>query len=329
MIHRASFQIVNDVLLPYRLSRIAALLTCVVMVACGVDQAEEPFGTGVYEANVVAQLDASMQTLAAKGVQLQLVNFTPADALDSDAAVGAIKAHILDTTAMVPQFNGVDASSFALNTIAERMQAYRAGTDAQDVAGNIESMAFPSVKVGQRALDVTWESQGRQFQSKLVYDENGVVYDNMLSNIALVDAEQLADDKPPGSPAATADSGGIHALVNQSFSTRFLDLTIHWVWGGTRGKVQLDHYVISCDGWRSFCDDGGAANAWMSLGSAAGRTHRNALRKPRISKLAWAYGWATPTAHFSITFNSGSLTFSASTGGVGSAGKGVGIHTII
>src|SRR5258706_6815243 len=107
MIDRASFQIVNDVSLPYRMSRIAALLTCAVMVACGVDQAEEPFGTGAYEASVMAQLDASMQTLAAKGVQLQLVNFTPADALDSDAAVVATKSHILDTTAMVPQFNGV------------------------------------------------------------------------------------------------------------------------------------------------------------------------------------------------------------------------------
>lgn len=328
MTAHASSHVVHDVLAPYRRSRLAAVLTLALMAACGVDQADEPFGTGTYETNVLAQLDASSQTLAAKGLHLQLVNYTPSTSLDSDTAVGAAKAEILHTTAMVPQFNGVDASSLKLDTIAQRMQAYRAGTDTQDVAGNIQSMALPSIKVGQRALDVTWESDGRQFQSKLVYDENGVVYDNMLSNLALIQAEELTAETPPGPPDATADSSGVHALANQSFTTRFLDLTIKWVWGGTRGKVQLDHYVISCDGWRSFCDEGGASNAWMSIGSASGQTRRNALIKPRIAKRAWGYGWATPTASFSITWHPGSLTFSASVGGVGSAGHGAGVHTI-
>lgn len=328
MTAHASSHVVHDVLAPYRRSRVAAVLTLALMAACGVDQAGEPFGTGTYEANVLAQLDASSQTLAARGLHLQLVNFTPSAALDSDAALGATKAELLQHTAMVPQFDGVNASSLKLDTIAQRMQAYRAGTNVQNVTDNIRSMAFPTIQLGQRALDVTWESDGRQFDSKLVYDENGVVYDNMLSNLALIDTEQLSAETPPDAPAGTADSGGIHALVNQSFTTRFLDLTIKWVWGGTRGKVELDHYVISCDGWRSFCDEGGAANAWMSLGSADGKTRRNALIKPRIAKRAWGYGWATPTASFSITWNSGSLTFSASTGGVGSAGHGAGVHTI-
>src|SRR5262249_41526184 len=148
------------------LSLIAAALSCALVAACGVDRAaDEPFGTGTYEANLVAQLDASRQTLADKGFQLQLVNVTPADPLDSDDAVGAVKAHILDDVAMVPQFDGVNASTFKLDTIAQRTQAFRAGTDDLDVVGNIQSMAFPGIKVGQRAVDVTWESQGRQFDT--------------------------------------------------------------------------------------------------------------------------------------------------------------------
>jgi hypothetical protein len=232
---------------------------------------------------------------------------------------------------MVPQYNGVDASSFALNTIAQRMQMYLADNNEPNVTANIQSMAFPGIKVGQKALDVTWESQGHQFQSKLVYDENGVVYDNMLSNIAVVEAEDVPAEKlpAPSAPAgAAAPSSGVTAFANQSFSTRFLDVTIHWVWGGTRGKVQIAHYVISCDGWRSFCDDGYAITDWMSLGKTSGQAHRNALRKPRISKLAWGYGWATPTAHFGVTWHSSSLTFTATSGGVGSSGHGAGIHTI-
>jgi hypothetical protein len=309
----------------HRLSRIAALSMLAAVAACGVDT-PETFGT--YEANLVAQLDAANEALSARGLPLQLVGYQAAPPLDSDVAVRAAKAEIVDPTAMVPRFNGVDASSLVLNTIAERTLAYRDGSNDQDVVANIESIAFPSIEAGQKALDVTWESEGRQFQTKLVYDENGVVYDNMLSNIAFVEAGEVTAAKPPGSPDEVARLDGITAFANQMFSTRFVNLTIQWVWGGTRGQVQLDHYVISCDGWVSFCDDGGQSNAWMSVGSASGQTRRNALRKPRISKLAWAYGWATPTASFSITWNPGTLSFSASTGGVGSAGKGSGIHTI-
>jgi hypothetical protein len=308
-----------------RSSRIAAVLSCALVAACGVD-APDAFGT--YEANVVAQLDAANAALATRGLSLQLVGYTAAAPLDSDAAVRGAKSEIVDTSALVPQFDGVHPASLRLNTIEERMLAFRDGADVQDVVENIESVAFPHIQTGQRALDVSWVSEGRTFQTKLVYDENGVVYDNMLSNLAFVEVGEVAEDKPPAARTATPSTGGFTAFANQSFSTRFVNLRIQWVWGGTRGEVQLDHYVISCDGWVSFCDDGGQSNAWMSLGSAEGRTRRNALRKPRISKLAWAYGWATPTASFSITWNSGTLSFSASTSGVGSAGKGAGIHTI-
>lgn len=278
------------------------------------------------EGDLVEQLELSSKNLAAKGLPLRIVSYTPAASLETEDAMRSIEEQILDDSAMVPQYNGMEASSFRLSTIHERMQAFHAGDDEQNVVANIKSMAFPSIKMGQKVLDITWESQGQQFHTKCVYDENGIVYDNMLSNIAFVVTEEPASE----APRAPAEEEMIDAtaLANQSWSTRFLNYTITWVWGGTRGKIEMDHYVISCDGWYSFCDDGGAVNAWMSVGSASGRTGRNALWYPRISKLAWGYGWATPTASFSIAWNSGSLTFSVSTSGVGSAGKGSGIHTI-
>lgn len=310
-----------------RCSRIAAALTCALLAACAVGEPDESFGT--YEGNVVAQLDTSVQALAARGLPLQLISYTPAAPLDTEDAVRAARANLVDAAAIVPNFNGIDATSLRLNTVRERMQAYHAGSDVQNVAANIETVAFPAVQRGQKVLDVIWESDGRQFPSKLIYDESGIVYDNILSNIAVVDDPEVTAELPPGQPTETSAAGGMTAFANQSFSVRFKNITITWIWGGTRGKIVMDHYVISCDGWRSFCDDGGQVDAWMTLGSAEGKTRRNALIKPRISKLAWGYGWATPTASFSITWNPGSLSFSASTSGVGSAGKGSGIHTII
>ncbi|HEU4731484.1 MAG TPA: hypothetical protein VFT22_26500 [Kofleriaceae bacterium] len=305
--------------------QIAAALACGMLAACAVDATPET--APAIDGPVVAQLARAREALAASGLSIQLIGYTPATALDTEDAVGLARAQLVDDTAMVPQYDGMNAASLTLSTIHDRTRAFRAGHDAQDVVGNIQAMVFPRIQVGQKALDVTWESQGRRFQSLLVYDDNGVVYDNLLSNIAVVQANPVVQESPP-SRLGAAKVDGLVALANQSLSKRFIDLTITWIWGGTRGQIQLDHYVISCDNWVSFCDDGGQSNAWMSLGTAGGDTQRNALLPPRISKLAWAYGWATPTASFSISFNADSLTFSASTSGLGSAGKGSGIDTI-
>lgn len=313
-------------LLP-RATRLAGLLAAGLLAACGVDQPAGP--PGRHEATLVDQLARADQALATNGLALHIVGYTPAAALDSEDAVRAVKAELVAASAIVPQFDGVDPSSLVLNTIGERTAAFVAGRDPQDVITNIETMALPAVKLGQRAMDVTWDHAGRELHTKLVYDDQGIVYDNLLSNLAFVEAREVVADEAPHPPQVANLTGGVISNVNKSFSVRFINFDITWVWGGQRGQVQLDHFVISCDGWKTFCDDGGAANAWMTLGSADGKTRRHSLTKPRISKLAWAYGWATPTASFSISWNPGNLSFSASTSGVGSAGKGAGIHAII
>jgi hypothetical protein len=277
-------------------------------------------------AQLVEQLELSRKALDAKGLPIRLVSYAAAASLDTEAAVRTAKAQIVDGSAVIPRYDGENASSFQLNTIQERTKAFQAGKEAENVVSNIQSMALTNLKVGQEALDVTWDSQGRKFQTKLIYDEKGIVYDNMLTNIAFIEAEPVTAETRASAPKA---SEGLSAKGSRNWSTRFRDYTIHWVWGGTRGKILMDHYVVTCDGWRSYCDDGGQVSAWMNLGHATGKTARNSLQKKnRISKLAWAFGWATPTASFHIKWSAKELTFSASVSGIGSSGKGAGIHTI-
>jgi hypothetical protein len=277
-------------------------------------------------APVADQLKLSKQALTANGLPINLVSYEQGAALDNEASVRAVKAELIADTAMVPQYDGTTASSFSLDTLQARKQAFRDGKESQNVATNIQKMAFPAIKAGQKTLNVTWESQGRKFQTRLVYDDKGIVYDNVLSNVAFIEASSA--------PSAAAlphpeDDNAVSAAAGRKWNKRFKDYTIRWVWGSTRGKIVMDHYVITCDRWHSLCDDGGQVSAWMSLGSADGKTRRNALhKKARISKLAWAFGWATPTASFKIEWHAGNATFGAEIHGVGSAGKGSGIDSI-
>ena len=136
----------------------------------------------------------------------------------------------------------------------------------------------------------------------------------------------------PGPPVPTTgptQSNAITPLFSASFTANVVDVTIKWIWGSTRGKVVIDHYVITCDSWRSFCNDGHAITDWMTLGHTNAQARRNFFRRsPRLSKLAWGYAWGTPTVSLNVTWHSGSLSFTASTSGVGSNGHGAGIHTI-
>jgi len=66
----------------------------------------------------------------------------------------------------------------------------------------------------------------------------------------------------------------------------------------------------------------------MTLGRTTAQAHRNALRKPTHLQARLGLRWATRRPSSASRGNSGSLTFTASSSGIGSSGHGSGIHTI-
>jgi len=94
---RASTHVVSSDSTAYRLVESRRVLACALVVACGVDQAEEQFGTGTYEAKRTRPARCVEPDPRGQGLQLHLVSYTPAAALDSDTAVDTAKAQILDT----------------------------------------------------------------------------------------------------------------------------------------------------------------------------------------------------------------------------------------
>lgn len=276
------------------------------------------------------QLSLTKEALTAKKLPLKIIGYKTSSIIENDHDAIAIKQQLVNSNAIVPQFDGENISSFSLSTVAQRMTAYSSSKDEQEnVVKNIGDIAFPMIKTGQKVLDITWESNGRQFNSTCVYGDEGVVYDNVLSNICFVEKENpLMSETPAILNERISDvREGARSLAQYSFTSTVLNYTITWVWGGTRGKIIIKHYII-WNGSNYIIDHGGTTDAWMSAGSASGRWANNALVRNSRSKMAWGYGWATPTASFNISFNSSNLTFSTGTSGVGSKGSGSGVHTI-
>lgn len=278
---------------------------------------------------IATQLKSSEENLTAQKIDASIISYKVESELKNDDEVESLKQQLLSTGNVVPQFDGFNAATFSVNTIRERMASYaKDPAGQQNVVENLREIVLPSIKKGQKVLDILWQVKGKQFHSKCVYDDNGVVYDNMLSNIAFTEtAATPADDLKLSSKLASDATAGTSERTQYSFTSTVRNITIKWLWGSTRGKVIIKHYII-WNGVNYIYDHGGSTDAWMSVGSAKARWANNYLNRRSRSKMAWGYGWATPTASFSIKFNSTNITFSASTSGVGSKGAGDGIHTI-
>jgi hypothetical protein len=256
---------------------------------------------------VIQQIEAARTALADHSLPLSILSYQSDLPLNSDSDVTALEGSIADDQATVPQFDGRNTSSLSLRTVSE----------LTNVRGNLEQMVFPLLKAGQKTLDITWSrSDGSEFHTKCVYDENGVVYDNVLSNLAFVEAAP-----PPVKKLA------IEPQQTYAFTARALDYTITWIWGSTRGKITVDHTII-WNGSNHIYTQNGSADAWMTLGSAQAQTHNTQLDPSRYAVMAYGYAWATPTASFKISYDGGHAKFDVSLSGVGSKGGGDDHHTI-
>lgn len=278
--------------------------------------------------SVEKQIIDAKKNLALLNIPASIVSYGAESEIKEDNQLSALKQTLVGNDNIVPEFDGVHGSSFRIAKIQDRMNAFRQNPDEeQNIVQNIQDIVFPEIKKGQKVMDILWHVSGQEFHSKCIYADTGIVYDNMLSNIAMVEmAEPSAKDVKLTSSMSREDAQK-NMAKQYSFTSTVLDYTIKWLWGSTRGKIVITHYII-WNGSNYIYDDGGTEDAWMSIGSASGRWARNYLNHHSRSKMAWAYGWATPTASFSIKLSAKYLTFSTSTSGVGSRGSGSGVHTI-
>ncbi|WP_350242315.1 hypothetical protein [Deinococcus sonorensis] len=302
------------------------------LTAAPVQAAEPGQAPSRLTAAVVNQLEQAQTNLDAQALPLRLVSYTFGPGLESAAQVTAMGDRLVADQTVVPQYDGVHPDSFTLNTIQERMRAFQ--TDQlqhQDVVSNIRSTVLPLLNVGQGTVRLTWQSEGKQFQTTGVYDRSGLVYDSLLSNIVLVQddtAPQTASTTQAGARWNHADAS-VQPMSTRARTARALSLTLKWVWGGTRGKITVDHTVIIKGS--KFIDQSGSAHYYMNLGSAGAKTRNTVLKATQLAKLAYGYAWATPTASFSISFDAkkGDVggSFKVSLKGLGSKGGGDAHHT--
>ncbi|TGE29213.1 hypothetical protein [Hymenobacter metallicola] len=279
----------------------------------------------VGQARIQGQLDSTIAFANTNpALNLKLVSYSFGTRLSKADDVAAAKARILDAGSIIPVYANADRAveaqqtpSFELSTLQAGVAANKqaggvSGTHA-DVRTSISTYLDKTVQAGLGQVELVWERDGQRFTSLCLYNDKGLVYDNILANVFTID-DQTQD--------ATSEQAKV---TTSAFTATVLSFDIKWVWGSQRGHITVKHSILYSGG--KITTNSGTATAWMSAGSAEARQRRYVLRTT-YAQLTWAYGWATPTADFSFSYDGSPVKISASVSGVGSKGQGEGIHTI-
>lgn len=170
---------------------------------------------------------------------------------------------------------------------AKQLSYYQGVVDGAKIAqwkGLIDSI----VQVGHHVVRISWGKSTSQFSTLCIADDETLVYDSMIFNVALVEEH-----------------------------SRCLDIRLLWLWGRTRGRITADLTAV-CDGpiARDCCHHCGG---WCKLGTAKCNCKVTMLSDHCHMEYSWA--WAVGLRSVEVQADNFTLKV---TGHIGSAGEGDG-----
>ena len=138
-------------------------------------------------------------------------------------------------------------------------------------------------------VTITWQKGQETFTTTCVTDNTDIIYDNMLSNAAMVQFKSKG---------------------------RCFDYEINWLWGSKRGEITVDLNCICFEGQLISCTH--TCIAWMSFGDA--KVNCKKTQDENCCYLDYSWAWASPLVTISVQTDN----FTLQTSGIVSSGQGSG-----
>lgn len=159
---------------------------------------------------------------------------------------------------------------------------------------NIKDFVVNEIKPDDNLLEITWLNKGQKFTSLCVYRNSGIVWDNVLSGLIIMD--------PKGNTEVSNEG---QSKISSKWYKQWWTAT--WLWGSDRGEVgyQITIYYSGSTVSNTDVSDWGS----MSLGSA--RSESKVTKETgSYGQCRYALGLCTPTGSLSFSYSSFSVSFS-------------------
>ncbi|WP_186754183.1 hypothetical protein [Echinicola salinicaeni] len=237
---------------------------------------------------------------------IKLVDYYVNGKVKSLNDIEIVKSNILDDKSFIPLF---DKSMEKVKPISIE-DAKKMETSAQRYTEDrLISFLDSTVSIGVDIVKILWNYNGSEFYSTcIVSDEQGLIYDNIITNIFILSASQSNvphSHKRLKSASVETQNGPI------SFS-RTKGGTAYWLWGSERGFAEVYYSVsgMAVNGVKSIDSYYQYANDYMSIGKSDSKVTVLSAQTGTNGHYNVTWGWyiATPAFSIELVFTGSSWT---------------------
>lgn len=239
---------------------------------------------------VQKQLAASKENLASHlKNELQITGVTVLGKLSTEKGLIAAQNLLADKEGVIAFGNIMDPKSVVIG----KMQHIHSGKELSACQSNIKDLAVKEIKTEDSALEISWTNKGKQFTTVCFYRNSGIIWDNVLGGLVMMDAKAKIE---------TSDN---NAKIASKWYKQWW--TADWIWGSQRGEIGYQITIYYSGSTVSNTD----VNDWgnMSLGSARSES-KITKNSGSYGQCRYALGLCTPTGSLSFSYSSFSVSFS-------------------
>lgn len=245
---------------------------------------------------VQIQLDESQKSLEKYlKSDLQIAGVKVIGQISTQKGIEISKSLISDKDQFVAIGNLMDLSTVKLGRIGDLY----AGDDLNTAQTGLKEMVTEEIKTGTNVMEVIWSNKNGKFTSLCFYNDSGIIWDNVLGGLIVMDTRGTVEDSNAGATAKVA---------SKWYKEWW---TASWLWGSKRGEMGYQITIYYTGSTVSNAD----VNDWANISLGKAKSESKITRKTgAYGQCQYALGLCTPTG--SLSFNASK--FSVSFSGLGS-----------
>ncbi len=253
--------------------------------------------------------------------QLQLNEYKSLGKIDNTLDLHQVQSTITSNNSYIPYYDIEKKEIQLLNW--DDLEKVRQYDNIVYSKQKLSEFIHNNIQIGMEKIQLTWECGSKICKTICIVSDQGIVYDNVISNIICISEEALTTITPTNNNiiktrGETSGSG---------WQWRHYE-TCSWLWGSERGSVELTHTIY---GGKNYLRDSNChADGYMSIGKCGAEIVRNSITRGEGGRSICAYGYymATPTTDISMSLSGGRYSITISSSGISSPITGTGISEL-
>lgn len=222
--------------------------------------------------------------------ELQIAEVEVLGKISTDKAIATAQNVVSNEESTIAFGNIKDKKSVVIG----KMKNIYSNSTLASTKKNISEIATKEIQLEDDLLKITWTNKGQKFTSLCFYRNSGIVWDNVLSGLVMMDTEGKIEV-----------SNETQSKIASKWYKQWW--TASWLWGSDRGEIgyQITIYYSGSTVSNTDVSDWG----YMSLGSA--RSESKVTKETgSYGQCRYALGLCTPTGSLSFSYSSFSVSFS-------------------